>query len=129
MLKFSSLASRKLAQLWSASGRQGVRSIMSPLVFSHHASTYQFPFNITANIKTNFKNCWAVPSRSFHTSFVRLEESKIVVVPPFADSISEGDVRWEKAVGDQVSIDETVAEVETDKVISQNNLKIVSKPL
>jgi 2-oxoglutarate dehydrogenase E2 component (dihydrolipoamide succinyltransferase) len=75
------------------------------------------------------ENCWAVPSRSFHISVPRLEESKIVVVPPFADSISEGDVRWEKAVGDQVSIDETVAEVETDKVISQNNLKIVSKPL
>jgi 2-oxoglutarate dehydrogenase E2 component (dihydrolipoamide succinyltransferase) len=43
------------------------------------------------------------------------EESKIVVVPPFAESISEGDVRWEKNVGDHVNTDETVAEVETDK--------------
>nr|CAD7586313.1 unnamed protein product [Timema genevievae] len=43
------------------------------------------------------------------------EESKIVVVPNFADSVSEGDVRWEKAVGDQVSVDEVVVEIETDK--------------
>ena len=35
--------------------------------------------------------------------------------PPFAESISEGDVRWEKEVGDQVELDDTVAEVETDK--------------
>uniref|UniRef100_A0A2P2HW51 Dihydrolipoyllysine-residue succinyltransferase component of 2-oxoglutarate dehydrogenase complex, mitochondrial n=1 Tax=Hirondellea gigas TaxID=1518452 RepID=A0A2P2HW51_9CRUS len=37
------------------------------------------------------------------------------VVPSFADSISEGDLRWVKAVGDHVSQDETVCEIETDK--------------
>ena len=31
---------------------------------------------------------------------------QVVVCPPFADSISEGDIRWEKAVGDTVSEDE-----------------------
>ena len=31
---------------------------------------------------------------------------KVVVCPAFADSISEGDLRWEKAVGDTVSEDE-----------------------
>ena len=36
--------------------------------------------------------------------------------PPFADSITEGDMRWEKAVGDFVNVDDTVGEVETDKV-------------
>lgn len=43
-------------------------------------------------------------------------DTKDVVVPPFADSVSEGDVRWEKNVGDAVSEDETVCEIETDKV-------------
>ncbi|KAK6635789.1 hypothetical protein RUM44_001043 [Polyplax serrata] len=42
-------------------------------------------------------------------------DTKDVVVPPFADSVSEGDVRWEKNVGDAVSEDETVCEIETDK--------------
>jgi len=39
----------------------------------------------------------------------------VVAVPAFAESITEGDLRWVKAVGDQVALDETVAEVETDK--------------
>jgi 2-oxoglutarate dehydrogenase E2 component (dihydrolipoamide succinyltransferase) len=33
----------------------------------------------------------------------------------FVESISEGDLRWEKKVGDQVSEDEVICEVETDK--------------
>lgn len=37
-------------------------------------------------------------------------------MPPFAESITEGDIRWMKAVGDSVREDEPVAEVETDKV-------------
>lgn len=37
------------------------------------------------------------------------------MVPPFAESVSEGDVRWEKAVGDAVAEDDVVAEIETDK--------------
>ena len=43
-------------------------------------------------------------------------EIKVVVVPQFADSVSEGDVRWEKSVGDSVTEDEVVCEIETDKV-------------
>lgn len=50
------------------------------------------------------------------TNYLLAAESKEVVVPPFADSVSEGDVRWEKNVGDQVAEDETVLEIETDKV-------------
>lgn len=38
--------------------------------------------------------------------------------PAFAESISEGDIRWVKAVGDFVQADELVAEIETDKVIA-----------
>lgn len=40
----------------------------------------------------------------------------MVEVPPFAESITEGDIRWIKEVGDRVSEDEPLAEVETDKV-------------
>lgn len=41
--------------------------------------------------------------------------ARIVECPPFADSISEGDIAWLKEVGDVVGLDETVGEVETDK--------------
>ena len=56
---------------------------------------------------------------------------KVIVCPAFADSISEGDIRfacsllpystrefyyrWEKAVGDSVTEDEVLCEIETDK--------------
>ncbi|XP_064403563.1 dihydrolipoyllysine-residue succinyltransferase component of 2-oxoglutarate dehydrogenase complex, mitochondrial-like isoform X2 [Halichondria panicea] len=40
---------------------------------------------------------------------------QIVITPPFAESITEGDVKWEKEVGDSVAVDEVIAEIETDK--------------
>merc|ERR1712071_684174 len=52
--------------------------------------------------------------REFRTSSV-LGEAKVVVVPAFADSISEGDVRFDKAIGDAVNEDEEVCQIETDK--------------
>jgi len=42
-------------------------------------------------------------------------EVQIVQTPPFAESITEGDVRWEKEVGDEVKVDEVIGEIETDK--------------
>lgn len=36
-------------------------------------------------------------------------------MPPFAESLTEGDIRWEKAAGDSVKEDEVVGEIETDK--------------
>ncbi|XP_045622025.1 dihydrolipoyllysine-residue succinyltransferase component of 2-oxoglutarate dehydrogenase complex, mitochondrial isoform X2 [Procambarus clarkii] len=53
--------------------------------------------------------------RHFHTSSAFFGEVKVVQVPPFAESITEGDIRWIKEVGDSVSEDEPVAEIETDK--------------
>jgi len=53
--------------------------------------------------------------RALHTSQVLADEVKIIECPAFADSISEGDIRWEKAVGDSVAEDETICEIETDK--------------
>lgn len=54
-------------------------------------------------------------SRNIFTSRALYNEVKEIECPPFADSISEGDIRWEKAVGDSVEVDEVVCEVETDK--------------
>lgn len=62
----------------------------------------------------NILHSLSLQTRDFRTSFV-LCEDKIVTVPPFPESVSEGDLRWEKAVGDAVSTDEVVAEIETDK--------------
>ncbi|VDM60873.1 unnamed protein product, partial [Angiostrongylus costaricensis] len=72
----------------------------------------------------------SIPTRSIHTSGIKCESflidlvitlpclvSDIIVVegPAFAESISEGDIRWIKQKGDFVNEDELVAEIETDK--------------
>ncbi|XP_060685373.1 dihydrolipoyllysine-residue succinyltransferase component of 2-oxoglutarate dehydrogenase complex, mitochondrial [Hemiscyllium ocellatum] len=57
--------------------------------------------------------------RHFKTSAVFNNEVLTVNTPPFAESVTEGDVRWEKAVGDAVSEDEVVCEIETDKTSVQ----------
>ncbi|XP_055005442.1 dihydrolipoyllysine-residue succinyltransferase component of 2-oxoglutarate dehydrogenase complex, mitochondrial-like isoform X2 [Boleophthalmus pectinirostris] len=57
--------------------------------------------------------------RSFRTSAVHKDEVVVVKTPAFAESVSEGDVRWEKAVGDSVTEDEVVCEIETDKTSVQ----------
>ena len=58
---------------------------------------------------------WESFSRGLRTTPVLCEEVKDVVCPAFADSISEGDVRWEKQVGDTVAEDDVICEIETDK--------------
>ncbi|XP_055617503.1 dihydrolipoyllysine-residue succinyltransferase component of 2-oxoglutarate dehydrogenase complex, mitochondrial [Toxorhynchites rutilus septentrionalis] len=57
---------------------------------------------------------WMLANRNIFTS-ARLLSSEIVKVPPFADSVSEGDVKFEKKVGDAIAADEIVMEIETDK--------------
>ncbi|XP_066978427.1 dihydrolipoyllysine-residue succinyltransferase component of 2-oxoglutarate dehydrogenase complex, mitochondrial-like [Macrobrachium rosenbergii] len=54
--------------------------------------------------------------KNFHTSVVFGGEVKPIEVPPFAESITEGDLRWVKEVGESFEEDEVIAEVETDKV-------------
>ncbi|XP_046364325.1 dihydrolipoyllysine-residue succinyltransferase component of 2-oxoglutarate dehydrogenase complex, mitochondrial-like [Haliotis rufescens] len=56
-----------------------------------------------------------VPVRTFKTTSIRYEEVRVVNTPQFAESVTEGDVRWEKAVGDFVGEDDVVAAIETDK--------------
>ncbi|XP_067119825.1 dihydrolipoyllysine-residue succinyltransferase component of 2-oxoglutarate dehydrogenase complex, mitochondrial-like [Centruroides vittatus] len=54
-------------------------------------------------------------AQNFHTSQITRNELRVVKCPQLAESLSEGDIRWEKAVGDTVAEDEIVCEVETDK--------------
>nr|XP_020446475.1 dihydrolipoyllysine-residue succinyltransferase component of 2-oxoglutarate dehydrogenase complex, mitochondrial-like isoform X2 [Monopterus albus] len=55
----------------------------------------------------------------FRTSVAYRNEVVTVKTPAFAESVTEGDVRWDKAVGDTVSEDEVVCEIETDKTSVQ----------
>lgn len=73
-------------------------------VYQHKSPKQVFAFKVS----TKFQQHW------FHTSYPFFE-SVTVNCPAFAESISEGDVRWEKAAGDSVNEDDTVAEIETDK--------------
>ncbi|XP_052385968.1 dihydrolipoyllysine-residue succinyltransferase component of 2-oxoglutarate dehydrogenase complex, mitochondrial [Carassius gibelio] len=57
--------------------------------------------------------------RYFNTTTAHRNEVLTVNTPAFAESVTEGDVRWEKAVGDSVSEDEVVCEIETDKTSVQ----------
>ncbi|XP_052342167.1 dihydrolipoyllysine-residue succinyltransferase component of 2-oxoglutarate dehydrogenase complex, mitochondrial isoform X2 [Oncorhynchus keta] len=58
-------------------------------------------------------------TRYFKTSSACRNEVITVKTPAFAESVTEGDVRWEKAVGDSVKEDEVVCEIETDKTSVQ----------
>ncbi|KAJ8926062.1 hypothetical protein NQ315_009917 [Exocentrus adspersus] len=60
------------------------------------------------------KTATSQSGRYFRTSVVLLD-SQVVKCPPFPESVTEGDVRLEKKVGDHVAMDETVMEIETDK--------------
>ncbi|KAK9883872.1 hypothetical protein WA026_004812 [Henosepilachna vigintioctopunctata] len=66
------------------------------------------------SFSTKSQNIYSCTERYFQSS-AALFEVKVVKVPPFADSVSEGDVRWEKKKGDQVAEDDVVLEIETDK--------------
>ncbi|KFW94278.1 hypothetical protein N336_08198, partial [Phalacrocorax carbo] len=60
--------------------------------------------------------------RYFRTTAVCRDDVVTVNTPAFAESVTEGDVRWEKGkhcVGDTVAEDEVVCEIETDKTSVQ----------
>ncbi|KAJ8269954.1 hypothetical protein GJAV_G00108640 [Gymnothorax javanicus] len=57
--------------------------------------------------------------RFLKTSTACRNDVVTVNTPAFAESVTEGDVRWEKAVGDSVAEDEVVCEIETDKTSVQ----------
>uniref|UniRef100_A0A671PAQ3 Dihydrolipoyllysine-residue succinyltransferase component of 2-oxoglutarate dehydrogenase complex, mitochondrial n=1 Tax=Sinocyclocheilus anshuiensis TaxID=1608454 RepID=A0A671PAQ3_9TELE len=85
-----------------------------------------FSPGITASQCVTVKNSPSCESRSsvyqiryFNTTTAHRNEVITVKTPAFAESVTEGDVRWEKAVGDTVSEDEVVCEIETDKTSVQ----------
>lgn len=55
------------------------------------------------------------PVRTLHTTAILGDEERTVKSPPFAESVSEGDIKWQKKTGDYVKEDEVIAEIETDK--------------
>ncbi|CAL2045490.1 unnamed protein product [Caenorhabditis brenneri] len=61
------------------------------------------------------QNVRITSSANFHMSAIRMSDVITVDGPAFAESISEGDIRWLKQKGDHVNEDELVAEIETDK--------------
>lgn len=67
-------------------------------------------------VNVNINQCLKTQqTRSFRSSSA-LWEVREIVVPPFgAESVTEGDVRWDKKPGDQVKEDDVLCEIETDK--------------
>ncbi|CAI2353615.1 unnamed protein product [Caenorhabditis sp. 36 PRJEB53466] len=61
------------------------------------------------------QNVRLTSTAKFHMSAIRMSDVITVEGPAFAESISEGDIRWLKQKGDHVNEDELVAEIETDK--------------
>ncbi|OQR73163.1 dihydrolipoyllysine-residue succinyltransferase component of 2-oxoglutarate dehydrogenase complex [Tropilaelaps mercedesae] len=53
--------------------------------------------------------------RLFHTSRALFNEVQTIKCPQLSESLSEGDIRLVKSAGDQVAVDDVLAEVETDK--------------
>jgi 2-oxoglutarate dehydrogenase E2 component (dihydrolipoamide succinyltransferase) len=47
--------------------------------------------------------------------FLELVDSFTVSTPPFPESVKDGTIRLLKKVGDKIAVDETIAEIETDK--------------
>merc|ERR1711971_1355163 len=71
---------------------------------------------LAKEVKVRQQLVWdSTVARGLRTSAVMRDEVKEIVCPAFADSISERDVRWEKAVGDSVAKDDVICEIETDK--------------
>ena len=69
-----------------------------------------------SRVCTKYKkfHCWIDQAKHIHSTSALWQLTE-VVVPAFAESITEGDVRWDKKVGDQVKADEVICEIETDK--------------
>uniref|UniRef100_A0A8R1HTM6 Dihydrolipoyllysine-residue succinyltransferase component of 2-oxoglutarate dehydrogenase complex, mitochondrial n=1 Tax=Caenorhabditis japonica TaxID=281687 RepID=A0A8R1HTM6_CAEJA len=66
-------------------------------------------------LEPRVQNVRLTSTAKFHVTAVRMSDVITVEGPAFAESISEGDIRWLKQKGDQVNEDELVAEIETDK--------------
>ncbi|VDD89592.1 unnamed protein product [Enterobius vermicularis] len=84
-------------------------------MFSSTVSVHSRPEHPSLRFLSNPVSSAASSQRYFHTSNYWCGEVVEVAGPEFAESISEGDIRWMKQKGDYVTEDELVAEIETDK--------------
>ncbi|XP_019712948.1 dihydrolipoyllysine-residue succinyltransferase component of 2-oxoglutarate dehydrogenase complex, mitochondrial [Hippocampus comes] len=82
------------------------------------AISTSYPFAAKNTIKSDPRSS-VFQIQYFRTSVAYRDEVLTIKTPAFAESVTEGDVRWEKAVGDTVSEDEVVCEIETDKTSVQ----------
>uniref|UniRef100_A0A914E140 Dihydrolipoyllysine-residue succinyltransferase component of 2-oxoglutarate dehydrogenase complex, mitochondrial n=1 Tax=Acrobeloides nanus TaxID=290746 RepID=A0A914E140_9BILA len=69
----------------------------------------------------HFPHVQTTACRRLHITAIRCADVVEVQGPAFAESISEGDIRWIKQVGEHVNEDELVAEIETDKTSVEVN--------
>lgn len=76
--------------------------------------------------KAQLRNFSLTSKSSIQFTLLRLARQN-VVVPQLAESLSEGDVRFEKSVGDSVTEDELLASIETDKTSVPVNSPIAGK--
>ncbi|XP_075239489.1 dihydrolipoyllysine-residue succinyltransferase component of 2-oxoglutarate dehydrogenase complex, mitochondrial-like isoform X1 [Convolutriloba macropyga] len=53
--------------------------------------------------------------RHLHQTGILFGDIHTIQTPAFAESVTSGDLKWVKEVGDTVMVDEMIAEVETDK--------------
>uniref|UniRef100_A0A7N8YEG8 Dihydrolipoyllysine-residue succinyltransferase component of 2-oxoglutarate dehydrogenase complex, mitochondrial n=1 Tax=Mastacembelus armatus TaxID=205130 RepID=A0A7N8YEG8_9TELE len=93
---------------------QEKQSLQPLLIFLSFCSQYVLQYFSALCTKLSSTQCKAV-----HFCLNTGDEVVIVKTPAFAESVTEGDVRWEKAVGDSVTEDEVVCEIETDKTSVQ----------
>ncbi|XP_065364016.1 dihydrolipoyllysine-residue succinyltransferase component of 2-oxoglutarate dehydrogenase complex, mitochondrial [Calliphora vicina] len=114
-----SITSRRLPRNVLSLGMQAARSqeVKSANVVRQYArlATAQAQlFGETQSAVTASRPLGVMANQSFHTS-VSMWNLETIKVPPFADSVSEGDVKFTCKVGDYVKVDQTVMEIETDK--------------
>ena len=84
-------------------------------IFNFCVNLYQILFtNIYRNRGLTGAPSTSIAVRGLRTSLT-LQEVHEIVCPAFAESITEGDLRWEKGKGDSISVDDVICEIETDK--------------
>ncbi|KAK5857308.1 hypothetical protein PBY51_010562 [Eleginops maclovinus] len=114
MLSHSRCLTRNFGRSLSAirQGNNGLARRATAALSASHSVT------LNNNVKSDPRSS-VFQIQYFRTSVAHREEVVTVKTPAFAESVTEGDVRWEKAVGDTVSEDEVVCEIETDKTSVQ----------
>ncbi|KAK2826149.1 hypothetical protein Q5P01_020363 [Channa striata] len=114
MLSHSRCFARNFSRSLSAI-RQG-NNVLARRATAGLSASHSITFN--NSVKTDPRSS-VFQIQYFRTSVAHRDEVVTIKTPAFAESVTEGDVRWEKAVGDTVSEDEVVCEIETDKTSVQ----------